>query len=318
MTKRKRSKKSRFSFDLNAFLNKFYWILAIVSVIAAALVVGYYAGYNDARDESREAIYKEREASAKLMERIKKMTLQTSKHEYGDQPESLVHPPKGPKREPKLLVQKPKLAIIIDDVSFERDVDNIKALGLNLTMSFLPPNKFHPDSAKLASKESYYMVHLPMEAQNFSRPEPITLLVDDPEEKIMERIEQVKSLFPKVRYINNHTGSKFTSDEKAMNRLVYVLKRENIGFVDSRTTSKTKVPQVMKNYGLPYIGRDVFLDHSPDIASVKKQIKRAVKIARSHGLSIAIGHPHKKTLQALRESKELLKSVELVRIDELY
>jgi polysaccharide deacetylase 2 family uncharacterized protein YibQ len=318
MTKRKRSKKTRFSFDLNAFLNRFYWVLAIVSVIAAALVVGYYAGYNDARDENRKAIYKEREVSAKLMERIKKMTLKTSTHEYSDQPESLVHPPKGPKREPKLLVKKPKLAIIIDDVSFAHDVRNIKALGLNLTMAFLPPNRIHPDSAKLAAKESYYMVHLPMEAQNFGRPEPITLLVDDPEEKIMERIEQIKELFPKVRYINNHTGSKFTSDEKAMNRLVYALKRKKIGFIDSRTTSKTKVPQVMKNFGLPYIGRDVFLDHDPDVNSVKRQIKRAVKIAKSHGLSVAIGHPHKKTLQALKESKKLLQSVELVRIDELY
>jgi polysaccharide deacetylase 2 family uncharacterized protein YibQ len=185
-------------------------------------------------------------------------------------------------------------------------------------MAFLPPNRFHPDSARLAAKEPYYMVHLPMEAQNFGRPEPITLLVDDSEEKIIERIEKIKELFPKVRYINNHTGSKFTSDEQAMNRLVYALKKEKISFIDSRTTAKTKVPQVMKNFGLPYIGRDIFLDHDPDVNSVKRQIKRAVKIAKSHGLSVVIGHPHKKTLQALRESKELLQSVELVRIDDIF
>lgn len=318
MTKRKRHKKSEFSFYLNAFLNRFYWILAIVSVIAAALVVGYYAGYNDAKDENREAIYKERQVSVKLMERIKKMTLKTSKHEYSDQPDTLAHPPKGLKREPKLSVTKPKLAIIIDDVSFARDVRNIKALGLNLTMAFLPPNKFHPDSARLAAGEPYYMVHLPMEAQNFSAAEPFTLRVSDSEEKIMARVKELKMLFPKVDYVNNHTGSKFTSDESAMNRLIFALQKEKIGFVDSRTTAKTKVPQVMKNYGLPYIGRDIFLDHNPDVASVKRQIKKAVKIAKSHGLSIAIGHPHQKTLQALRESKELLQSVDLVRIDRLY
>ena len=93
------------------------------------------------------------------------------------------------------------------------------------------------------------------------------------------------------------------------------LNSENIRFIDSRTTAKTAVPAVMKAYGMPYVARDVFLDHDPDVDAVKKQIKRAIAIARKHGSAIAIGHPHKKTLQALRESKGLFSDVELVRID---
>jgi hypothetical protein len=121
-----------------------------------------------------------------------------------------------------------------------------------------------------------------------------------------------------VEYINNHTGSKFTSNEIAMNRLIYALKREKIIFIDSRTTAKTKAPKVMKNFGLNYVARDVFLDHSTDKVSIKKAIKKAIKIAKLHGTAIAIGHPHANTILALHESKELFKDIELVYINRLY
>ena len=74
----------------------------------------------------------------------------------------------------------------------------------------------------------------------------------------------------------------------------------------------------MKNFGLNYVARDVFLDHYSDKASIKKAIKKAIKVAKLHGTAIAIGHPHKNTLMALRESKYLFNDVELVLINRLY
>jgi hypothetical protein len=102
-----------------------------------------------------------------------------------------------------------------------------------------------------------------------------------------------------------------------MNRLVFALNKYGIRFIDSRTTAETKVPTVMQNYGMPYLARDVFLDHHPDVDSVKQQIKRAIDVAKKHGSAIAICHPHKKTLEALMQSKQLFNEVELVRIDRL-
>ena len=210
------------------------------------------------------------------------------------------------------------MAIIIDDVSVKSHVNAIKSLNLPLTMSFLPPSKFRPNSHILAAKEKFYMVHLPMEAQNFTKEEPFTLRVSDSQKEIIKRIEMIKKLFPKVQHINNHTGSKFTSNELAVNKLVYALKKQNINFIDSRTTASTKIPKVMRNYGNKYIARDVFLDHESDKKYIKSQIKRAVKIAKTHGTAIAIGHPHANTILALSESKKLFKDVELVLINRLY
>lgn len=225
--------------------------------------------------------------------------------------------PKPPKREIVKSSARPKLAIIIDDVSVQSHVNAIKGLHLPITMSFLPPSKSRPNSHTLAAKEEFYMVHLPMEAQSFKAEEPLTLKIDDSQLKISQRIVELKTLFPRVGYINNHTGSKFTANEPAMDKLISTLKSQNITFVDSRTTGSSKASKVSKKYGLNYIGRDVFLDHQMDKPYILSQIKKAIEIAKIHGSAIAIGHPHANTILAINESKKLFADVELVLVEGL-
>ncbi|ABB44936.1 Protein of unknown function DUF610, YibQ [Sulfurimonas denitrificans DSM 1251] len=225
--------------------------------------------------------------------------------------------PKAVERKIVKSLKRPKLAIIIDDVSVKSHVNAIKGLHLPITMSFLPPSKARPSSHILASQESFYMVHLPMEAQSFKSEEPLTLRVDDSNEKIVQRVVEIKKLFPKVKYINNHTGSKFTADEAAMDRLISALKKSDIIFVDSRTTGESKAQKISKKYALEYIGRDVFLDHKMDKAYILSQIKKAIEVAKKHGSAIAIGHPHANTIAAINESKKLFADVDLVLVNKL-
>ena len=313
-----------------------YAVIGLV-LLTVAVGTGYYFGFEEGKAHSEKAYSKERSLTRQMISKLQQAAtvkpevtapelakrLQgvlkrdqeqySAAHEYSD--EAAVEKPV--ERPIRHTTELPKLAIIIDDVAFARDVRLIKALKMPVTMSFLPPSPNHPDSAKLAAKEPYYMVHLPLEAKNFSAEEPSTLRIRNSQYEISQRIDEIKRLFPKVRFVNNHTGSTFTADEIAMNRLIFSLNKHGIGFVDSRTTAETKVPTVMKNYGKAYLARDVFLDHHPDIASVKQQIKRAIGIAKQHGSAIAICHPHKKTLEALKQSETLLKEVELVRMDQL-
>jgi polysaccharide deacetylase 2 family uncharacterized protein YibQ len=157
-----------------------------------------------------------------------------------------------------------------------------------------------------------------MEAQNFSAEEPLTLRINDSQEKISSRVQEIKKLFPKVHHINNHTGSKFTSSEPAMQKLFVALQANDINFMDSRTTATTQAPKIMNSLGKAYVSRDVFLDHQMDKAYVNKQIKRVIEIAKKHGSAIAIGHPHVNTMLALAESKKLFDEVELVYINKMY
>lgn len=331
---RRKKKNSKISGKILTYIA---WALAAVALILSSIVTGYYFGYENAKQEISKKEQIDREKRLKVLSqlekassdkeigvkyRLKEVLKKDTKAYYGASHEYVsqktTQPPSAIQREFKLLTHKPKLAIIIDDVSVRSHINAIKSLNIPLTMSFLPPSKTRPNSAKLAAKERFYMVHLPMEAQSFTAEEPFTLRESDSQAIISSRIKELKKLFPKVRYINNHTGSKFTSSEIAMNRLIYALNVQKINFIDSRTTAETKAPKVMQNYGLKYVARDVFLDHESDKEYIKTQIKRAIKMAKKHGTAIAIGHPHVNTILALNESKKLFKEVELVYINKLY
>ncbi|WP_298056056.1 divergent polysaccharide deacetylase family protein [uncultured Campylobacter sp.] len=214
---------------------------------------------------------------------------------------------------------KPRLVIIIDDVAYKHQADAIKAVNLKLTPSFFPATSAHPETPVLARRFSFYMIHLPMQALGgFKGAEIGTLTVNDDYEKIAKKLQSIKRDFPNLKYINNHTGSRFTSDAAAMDRMMRAVRDENLIFVDSKTTSPTKVYGAAKKYSMPYIARDVFLDHDGSKAAVRKQLKYAVELAKKRSYAIAIGHPHKNTLEVLQESAKLLQEVEVVYLKDLF
>lgn len=213
--------------------------------------------------------------------------------------------------------QLPKLAIIIDDVTNSRQIKAIKDIGYNVNMSFLPPTPRHKYSAKVAQDLENYMIHLPLEATSFKYNEEHTLITSDSIAKIERRIKLLSELYPKAKFINNHTGSKFTANKEAMDKLFYVLKKYDYTFIDSKTTAKSVAKESAKKYGLRVLTRNVFLDNKKDKQYIQKQLKKAISIAKRYGSAIAIGHPYKVTFEALKDSKIDLEGIETVFVDKL-
>jgi polysaccharide deacetylase 2 family uncharacterized protein YibQ len=219
----------------------------------------------------------------------------------------------------KLITSKPKLVIIMDDMSFASQVRNLKNLHMKITPSFFPPTYNHPHTAEYAKEFKHYMVHFPMQATNPNfHEEPKTLHTYSSSDFIESRVIFIKKNFPNLKFVNNHTGSKFTSDLASMKKLYKVLDKYNLIFIDSVTSSKTKAPIVAKENHKILLQRDVFLDNFPTVTYIKNQLKQAVKVAKKRGYAIAICHPHKSTFEALKESKDILKGVELIYIGQMY
>jgi polysaccharide deacetylase 2 family uncharacterized protein YibQ len=215
--------------------------------------------------------------------------------------------------------QKPKLAIIIDDVSTRRQLNKIQATGLKITPSIFPPSERSMTSHTLASGLKYYMIHLPMESGSaqFNK-QYKTLIKTFSKEEIEARVKELRALFPTARYINNHTGSVFTDDYDAMRVLYTALRKEGFVFIDSRTIGSTKVPKITEDFGDAYVARDVFIDNEHNVPYIHRQLQKAVNMAKKRGYAIAIGHPHKMTMKALSSAAAIFNDVELVYIDELY
>jgi len=215
--------------------------------------------------------------------------------------------------------QKPKLAIIIDDVSTRRQLNSIQATGIKMTPSIFPPSERSMTSHTLATGLEHYMIHLPMESGSaqFNK-QYKTLITTFSKEQIETRVKELRVLFPTARYVNNHTGSVFTDDYDAMKTLYTALRKEGFIFVDSRTIGSTKVPKITDEFGDAYVARGVFIDNEHNVPYIHRQLQKAVKMAKKKGYAIAIGHPHKMTLKALSSAASIFNDVELVYIDELY
>lgn len=221
----------------------------------------------------------------------------------------------------------PQLAIIIDDVNSFAQIKAIQNINYKITPSIFPRSKDAEDTPKLAPKIPFYMVHLPLEAQNFYQKGHQWLFVGDSKEKMEKFITQIKEDFPNLSYINNHTGSKFTQDKESMDKLLQILAKHSINFLDSKTATNTATSEFYathKNALLnpcqkEFLQRDIFLDNELDIAKITKNLIDSVKLAKQKGYAIAIAHPHKETFLALKNAESFLKNsgVELVYVNEI-
>ena len=210
-----------------------------------------------------------------------------------------------------------KLAIIIDDVGTGEQAQKIAALPVRVTPSIFPPEYQRKDTRSLARGFEHYAIHLPMEASS-AKNNSATLRALDNYEKLRGVIAKLRADFPNAKFINNHTGSKFTADERAMQNLLRAMNEHGFLFIDSRTSPATKAKAAMKGLGMRYVHRDVFLDNQNSVAAVRKKLREAVALAKKQGYAIAIGHPKSSTLRALANSADILGEVDLVYLDEIY
>ena len=221
-------------------------------------------------------------------------------------------------KNPQRFYKKPKVVIIIDDLANKKDIKNFQSLHLKLTLSLFPKQFFSKNNPDIAKTLEFYMIHLPLEAHNFEQQGVINLRIGDSLQTIESHIAQIKNDFPKLAYINNHTGSRYTESREDMQKLLQVLARHKISFVDSLTTSKSVAGKLLKEQHKTHIARNVFLDNETNVASIAKQLNTALKIADKQGYVIAIGHPKQATYQVLKEYKEiLLNDYEMLYINEL-
>ena len=216
------------------------------------------------------------------------------------------------------LKTKPKLVIIIDDVVSKSQKDKILNIGYPITMAFLPPNGVQKESAIIAQNLPFHMIHFPMQAsKNFKNIEIDTLKISDSYEKIEARVKKLRDLYPNTTYTNNHTGSVFTENYEAMDKLFRALKKYNFIFVDSKTTPNSVAKELSIKYQMPYIVRDTFLDNDRSFTAIQNQLKDAIRVAKKQGFAIAIGHPYEVTFKVLKESKHLLNDVEPIFLNKL-
>jgi polysaccharide deacetylase 2 family uncharacterized protein YibQ len=216
----------------------------------------------------------------------------------------------------------PKLAIILDDLGSDRAAaEEIFKLSFPVTISILPNHEHSAEIAHEALQRGLeVMLHLPMEAIASERPEAQELRPGMPANEVSRLLDTFLESVPGAVGVNNHQGSRATSDSALMRELMPALRDRHLFYIDSRTTAATVAYDEAQSAGEPSAFRNVpFLDDVPEVAAVRKQLELALRGAQARGQAVAIGHPHPATLQALRElqSKSQEHEINLVFVSEL-
>ncbi|MDR7602648.1 MAG: divergent polysaccharide deacetylase family protein, partial [Armatimonadota bacterium] len=179
-------------------------------------------------------------------------------------------------------------------------------IGRPVALAILPGLPYSTELARRASQAGLdVLLHLPMEPEDPEKARamgPGGIYGEMSEEEIARVVRSHLDRLPGVVGVNNHMGSRGTSDPRVVRAVMRVVQERGLFFVDSRTSPRSVAERVAEELKVPIAVRSVFLDNDPDPEAIRQQVRRAVAIARRRGSTLAIGHinrPH--TAEVLQE-----------------
>jgi len=197
------------------------------------------------------------------------------------------------------------IVLVIDDFGYRNDniSDGFLNLSIPITCAIIPG---HTASKKFAEKAVSYgkevIIHMPMESENYSPGEDeYKLLISMTSELLENKLIQAFESLPEAIGMNNHQGSKATSDSKTMTVLASVLKDRGKYFIDSRTSSLTIGEKTMISFGVPTARRNIFLDNNNDLDKIEEQMNKLANSAKKNGFAVGLGHARKNTLAVIEK-----------------
>ena len=198
---------------------------------------------------------------------------------------------------------KGKLAVVIDDAGRDLESQHVyESLGIPLTLAVMP-NQVHTRDAALSwhAHGLPVILHQPMESVSGIGMESKVILTSMGDEEIRSLLKSSLSQVPEAVGINNHQGSKATTDRHTMDVVMNELHHRHLFFFDSRTNSTTAADAAAAAYGVRYVRNDLFVDNEADVAAISAMIREAAKRAQKYGTYVIIGHCRPKTAEAFRQ-----------------
>lgn len=210
--------------------------------------------------------------------------------QFDDIPDPVAPPPSMPK--PVQPHSAPTLYIVLDDAG--HSLDDLRAFVPfrgRFTVAVLPHLPASSDSARMAAALGHDVIlHLPMEPVGSADPGPGAIFAADSDAVIAARLDAALRSVPGAIGVNNHMGSRATSDEHVMSIVMRDIAQRGLSFLDSRTSSQSLGARTAAQFGLPPLQRDVFLDNVRTPAAIRAQFAEAKRVAQDQGYAVLIGH----------------------------
>ena len=198
-----------------------------------------------------------------------------------------------------------KVAIVIDDCG--ADLSSVRTLldtGLPFSYAILPQKAYSSDVLELVrSRGRVAMLHLPMEPLDASAMSEgaNTIRVAQTSGQQLELVRKHLGSLQGVVGVNNHQGSRATSDRATMQTVLGEIRSQGLFFLDSRTVSSSVAKDMAREMGVPTARNDIFLDNSSDVEAIRQQVYKALALAEKNGSVIAICHARPNTARCWKK-----------------
>lgn len=196
------------------------------------------------------------------------------------------------------------LAVIVDDCGYDiAPVQKLSELPIKMSFAILP-FKANSNAAfeVIQGNGKEAMLHMPMEPLNASAAsEPKMITVGMTKDEVQAYTKEALNSLPGIIGVNNHQGSRATSNRSTMKAMLEVLKTQGLFFIDSNTYSKSVGEQTAEELGVPTAKNQKFLDNSSDVDDIKKNIWAAAEMADRDGVALVICHARPNTAKAWTE-----------------
>lgn len=205
---------------------------------------------------------------------------------------------KNPRFDIPKAVNGATVVIVIDDAG--RSVENVKryaALPFPLTIAVLPRLANSRECAQISRNLGKEVIlHQPMQSVNHNLdPGPGKISVDMSFSEISSIVkENLASLGPGVKGMNNHEGSEVTGDVLRIGAVLDACLENRIYFLDSRTTAQTKAPQAALERDMTIFEKaGPYIDNELSREKMLERLYETLRYANNHGHAIVIGHVDK-------------------------
>ena len=215
----------------------------------------------------------------------------------------------------------PQVAIIIDDIGYQKVDPDLIRLPFALTLAVMPYTPHGKAMLQLAKQhQKELMLHMPMEAvaQNHLLGQGALRQQMD-KATVQQKVQAALAEVPGVIGVNNHMGSLFTTLTPQMDWVMEVVASQGLYFIDSKTSGRSVVSASAARFAVEHRSRDVFLDNDKSYAALDRQFMQLIQQAKRHGSAIAIGHPYPETYRYLKKNLPRLAAagIELVPVSVL-
>ena len=204
-----------------------------------------------------------------------------------------------------------QVAIIIDDIGYDMTlVQEFLRIDANITFAILPLVAHSREAAEaLHNAHHEILLHLPMEPLSYPKEKPGSgaLFTDMNDEEIVFQLGKDLASVPYASGVNNHMGSKFMADEEKLTPVFKQLKKQDLFFIDSRTTNSSKTMAVSEKVHLTVASRKVFLDNERDYHKIYQILMDVADAPAGNAPLIVIGHPYPETIRAIRDANKVFR-----------